>query len=63
MATCQRCGGTKRRWARACPPCRTKWDRRESAGAVADVAVAAGLFGWIRRGVTALFQWVLRAFN
>ncbi|CAL9595445.1 hypothetical protein SUDANB171_05300 [Streptomyces sp. enrichment culture] len=59
MATCRKCGARKRRWPRSCPTCRAGSYRADAAVLGADVSVMAGLFGWIRRTVTALVRRII----
>lgn len=59
MAMCKKCGVRKRSWPRSCPGCRAGSARADVAVAGADVTVAAGLFGWIRRAVTGVVRRIL----
>ncbi|AKG41647.1 hypothetical protein SXIM_02630 [Streptomyces xiamenensis] len=59
MATCKKCGARKRRWPRSCPTCRAGSYRADAAVLGANVSVAAGLFGGIRRAVTGLVRRII----
>ncbi|RKN40937.1 hypothetical protein D7294_17895 [Streptomyces hoynatensis] len=63
MAMCKKCGARKRRWPRSCSRCRFDADPVDAAAAAADMAVAAGLLGWIRRGVMGVVRLVQRTLD
>ena len=63
MAMCKKCGERKRRWPRSCSRCRSESDRAEAASDAAELAVEAGLLGWIGRGVTGVVRLVLRVLD
>ncbi|QEU76864.1 hypothetical protein CP967_30740 [Streptomyces nitrosporeus] len=63
MATCEKCGGRKRRRPRSCPRCRSGADRAETGADVAELVVETGLLGWVGRGVTGMMRLVLRVLD
>lgn len=63
MTICKKCGARKRRWPRSCSACGSGAGRSAAGDGAADVAVHAGLFDWVGRGVTAVVRLVLRLFH
>lgn len=60
MAMCKKCGAGKRRWPRSCSRCRSQSDRGDAAVDAAELAVEAGLLGWIARGGMGIVRLLLR---
>ncbi|GAA5214166.1 hypothetical protein GCM10023323_58090 [Streptomyces thinghirensis] len=63
MAICKKCRAQKRGWPRSCARCRSESDRTDAAETAAEIAVEAGLLGWIWRGVMGVVRLVLRGLN
>lgn len=60
MAMCKKCGASKRRWPRSCSRCSYGSQRPDVAAGAAELAVEAGLLGWIVRGFRGVVRLVLR---